>query len=396
MAKRETRAAIVVCLVAAVAGIYGADAFLAWRAARLPDEAAARLGLENDPRGMRQVVLDMARDGEPIVPALWPALLLEPGTGGAARSSLIVDGRETIPVGGVSGVTTVMCREVGPYVTYLADRHGFNNPNAVWDRPADLMLIGDSFAQGQCVPTGFQMASLLRDLFPGTVTLGMGHEGPLLELAALKEFGPLLKPRAVMWLYFQGNDLIQDLPRERASPLLMRYLEPGFSQDLPNRQAAIDDALRAHLEGPSEERDISRDELLANLVSIAKLRNLRRALGATRSQPMPDVVLFARILQEARRTVAGWGGTLYFVYLPSWSELMTSAPSDSALRDRVLTAARETGLDVIDLYGPMTSEGDPSAFFFYPGSHYGPEGQAAVADAIFEALESQPTGAVQE
>lgn len=392
MVNRETRAAIIACLVAAVAGVYGADAFLAWRTVRLPAEAAARLGLENDPRSVRQVVQDMGRGGETVVPALWPALLLEPGADGASRSALILDGRETIPVSGMSGVTTVMCREVGPYVTYLADRHGFNNPDSVWDRPVDLMLIGDSFAQGQCVPTGFQMASLLRGSIPGTVTLGMGHEGPLLELAALKEFGPVLKPRVIMWLYFQGNDLIQDLARERASPLLMRYLEPGFSQDLPGRQSAIDAALHARLAGPSQEMDISRTELKATLVSIAKLRNLRRALGATRSQPAPDVALFARILQEARRTVAGWGGTLYFVYLPSWSELMTPAPSDPALRESVLSVARETGLNIIDLYGPMTSEGDPSAFFFYPGAHYGPEGQSAVADAIFEALNSRSGG----
>jgi len=239
------------------------------------------------------------------------------------------------------------------------------------------------------------MATRLRGLFPGTITLGMGHMGPLLELAALKEFGPLLKPHAVMWLYFQGNDLIQDLQREQASPLLMRYLEPDFSQDLPKRQAEIDDALRARLEGPSQERDIARKELMVTIASIAKLRNLRRALGATRHPPMPDIALFTRILREARRTVAGWGGNLYFVYLPSWSELMTPASYDPELRDRVLAAARETGLDVIDLYGPMTSEGDPSAFFFYPGSHYGPEGQAAVADAIFEVLNARPVATPQ-
>ncbi|MGE0095780.1 MAG: hypothetical protein AB7M05_12940 [Alphaproteobacteria bacterium] len=394
--KRETRAAIAVCLVAAVIGLYGADAFLVWRAARLPAEAATRLGLENDPRSIRELIRDMARDGKTVVPALWPALLLEPGADGAARSALMAGGRETVPAGGVSGMTTVMCREVGPYVTYLADRHGFNNPDSVWDRPIDLMLIGDSFAQGQCVPTDAQMATRLRGPVPGTVTLGMGHEGPLLELVALKEFGPLLKPRAVMWLYFQGNDLIQDLQHEQASPLLMRYLEPGFSQELPKRQAEIDAALRAHLEGPSQERDIARKELMVTIISIAKLRNLRRALGATRHPPTPDIALFTRILLEARRTVADWGGTLYFVYLPSWSELMTPAPSDPVLRDRVLAAARETGLDVIDLYGPMTSEGDPSAFFFYPGSHYGPEGQAAVADAIFEVLNSRPTVATPQ
>jgi hypothetical protein len=390
--KRETRASIIACLVAALIGLYGADAFLAWRMARLPDEAAARLGLENDPRSIRRLIADMARDGKTVVPALWPALLLEPGADGASHSALMVAGRETIPCGGVSGVPTVMCREVGPYVTYLADRHGFNNPDSVWDKPVNVMLIGDSFAQGQCVPPDAQMAARLSAFIPGTVTLGMGHEGPLLELAALKEFGPMLKPRVVMWLYFQGNDLIQDLPRERASPLLMRYLEPGFSQNLFTRQAEIDAALRARLEGPSQERDITRIEAMDTLESIAKLRNLRRALGATRNRPSPDIPLFARILQEARRTVESGGGTLYFVYLPGWSELMQPAPSDPALRERVLAVAHETGLEIIDLYAPMMSEGDPSAFFFYPGSHYGPEGQGAVADAILEALEAQGLG----
>lgn len=394
--KRDTRAAVIVCLVAAVIGLYGTDAFLAWRASRLPDEAAARFGLVNDPRSVYQLIQDMAREGKTVFPALWPALLLEPGADGVSRSALTVDGRETIPAGGVSGVATIMCREVGPYVTYLADRHGFNNPDSVWDMSVDLMLVGDSFAQGQCVPPDAQMAARLRGPIPGTVTLGMGHEGPLLELAALKEFGPLLKPRAVVWLYFQGNDLTQDLPRERASPLLMRYLEPGFSQNLAARQTAIDGALRAHLKGPSQERDISRTEAVSTLVSIAKLRNLRRALGATRSQPIPDVALFSRVLQEARQTVAGWGGTLYFAYLPSWSELMAPVSSDSALRDRVLAVAREAGLNVIDLYGPMMSEGDPSTFFFYPGSHYGPEGQGAVADAILETLETRRTAAPRE
>jgi len=390
--RREARTSIIACFVAAAAGVYGADAFLAWRAARLPAEAAARLGLENDPRSVRQVIEDAARDGKTVVPALWPGLLLEPAADGTARSALTVDGRETMPVGGVSGAATVMCREVGPYVTYLADRHGFNNPDSAWDRPTDLLLIGDSFTQGQCVPPEAQMAARLRTAIPGTITLGMGHDGPLLELAALKEFGPLLKPRLVMWLYFQGNDLFQDLPRESASPLLMRYLESGFSQNLPARQAGIDAALRTRLSGPSQERDISHTQTMDTLVSVAKLRNLRRAFGATRSQPTPDFALFRRVLQEARKATHGWGGTLYFVYLPSWSELMAPTSFDAAMRDQVLAVAREAGLDIIDLYSPMTSEGDPSAFFYYPGSHYAPEGQGAVADAILETLDIQSSG----
>lgn len=391
--KREARIAIALSLTAAVAGAYGAEAFLAWRIAGLPEAASARLGLTYDGRGMRRVVDDLGRDGIRAVPALWPGRLLQAQPDGTARSSLSVNGREILPLGGVADVMTVMCREVGSYVTYRADRHGFNNPDAAWDGPVDLMLIGDSFAQGQCVAPDAQMAALLRDRLPGTLSLGMGHNGPFLELAALKEYGPALKPRIVLWLYYQGNDLTEDLFRERASPLLMRYLDAGFSQGLAARQAEIDGQLSTYLQGPSIERDQSRNRLLDGLVSTAKLRNLRRAMGASYQGPPPDVALFQRILDEARATVAGWGGTLYFVYLPGWPELARPSAADQTLRTQVIEAARAAGLDIIDLHAAMTASSDPPGFFFYPGSHYNPAGQAAVAEAILGALGPQAASA---
>ena len=40
-----------------------------------------------------------------------------------------------------------------------------------------------------------------------------------------QEYVPALKPPIVLWSYFEGNDL-EDLGKEKHSPLLMSYLTP--------------------------------------------------------------------------------------------------------------------------------------------------------------------------
>jgi hypothetical protein len=79
-------------------------------------------------------------------------------------------------------------------------------------------------------------------------------------LATLKEYAESLRPKVVLWFYFEGNDL-KDLSNERRSPLLSRYLEPNeFSQRLSSRQDEIDRALGGYLDTVA-----NKSELLAKL-----------------------------------------------------------------------------------------------------------------------------------
>ena len=66
--------------------------------------------------------------------------------------------------------------------------------------------------------------------------MGIGGNGPLFEHAILVEYGKALKPAKVFWIYFEGNDLNGDLQGEQINPLLMQYMEDGFTQNLINRQ----------------------------------------------------------------------------------------------------------------------------------------------------------------
>ena len=51
------------------------------------------------------------------------------------------------------------------------------------------------------------------------INLGVGGFGPLLELAALTEYLTPLKPPVVLWVFFEGNDLTDDLPSENRAEL---------------------------------------------------------------------------------------------------------------------------------------------------------------------------------
>ncbi len=77
-------------------------------------------------------------------------------------------------------------------------------------------LIGDSFTQGSCVLPGEDFASQIRILTKqSAISLGMSGNGPLIELASLKEYGLQKKPQIVLWFYFERNDL-EDLRNEKS------------------------------------------------------------------------------------------------------------------------------------------------------------------------------------
>jgi hypothetical protein len=236
------------------------------------------------------------------------------------------------------------------------------------------------------VPAEAQAAHLLRATYPGTLALAMGHNGPLLELATLAEFGALRSPRAMIWMYYQGNDLIEDLGREAGSALLKNYLTPGFTQNLASRQSEIDALLRGYLDGAAAELRIDSLASAHKWGSIVRLRYLRRALGFGRSAPPPDWPTFKKILEETANRVGAWGGRPYFAYLPGWNELIRPSAAMASSRERVLATARAKGFTVIDLHARMASAPEPGAFFYYPASHYGPAGQRLLAEAILEAL----------
>ncbi len=330
-----------------------------------------------DRRTKLEVVRDLRAAGKDAWPTVHPQMFL-------ASGGLPVGGATLLPLGGISHARAVYCLESDAYALFDSDEHGFNNPLGLHKKDeVDVALIGDSFVQGACVQQGEDVASRLRASALRALSLGNGGDGPLSELATLIEYAAPLRPRVVLWFYYEGNDLL-DLEAERRVPALMRYVDSDFSAALPTRQEAIDAALKSFVE---KKRDVIREEephASSSFLRTLKLSTLRERLNVI-SFPEPSP-LFTRTLTRSKETVAGWGGKLYFVYLPEWSRYAKRTPKTNwkyRSYGRVLEIAKQLDVPVIDFQESVAAMEDPLSQFpqRQPG-HYNPAGYARLAEAI--------------
>lgn len=354
-------------------------------------ESARKAGVHFDRRTRIEVIQDLEATGVDAVPDIPPSIVLKPSEGNIYKSAFSLDGHEFLPLGTISDRVTVHCNESGEYTIYRSDEHGFRNPKGRWAlKRIDVALLGDSFALGACVPTEKSFAALIGKAFPATLNLAADNNGPLLQLATLREYLEDVRPRIVVWVYYEGNDL-HNLYDEWKSPLLRSYLKRGFKQGLAARQHEVDRELLAFVrEARESSRWIQRLEQARDVVKLMNLRALAASAlqlqrkNATDSQQEIDHL--RAILSEAVTSVRSWGGSLYFVYLPTWKRYAHPelAPKE---RDTVLATVNELGIHVIDIHRAFAKEPDPLAFFpFGQKGHYNEKGNRLVANEIIDGI----------
>ncbi len=401
------RDTIVATLISAGAGLLAVelafvvgrdDAPKRWAVYQAGRAAADARGERFDGRADLDVVAELRQAGVDA----WPMFsisnfLYAEGPAAADRASgplTLSGGRPILPFASIPDVTTVYCNEGGRFLIFRSDEMGFNNPAGTWSRnDADIVVVGDSFAQGACVPQGQGMTDRLRATQPSLVNLGMGGTGPLYQLAALSEFGEHFRPRKVIWLFFEGNDLHTNLAREIEFDALRRRMDIESTDDgqiaaMPEITAFLRatadrlmDAARAQPETRTESR-------FPPFGEIVRLRQIMARAGfsvcPTRAQMLfPD---FERVMRAARAKVESWGGELLVVYLPAWDRSCDALNVvDGAWHwphAAVMTALARAGVATLDLHAAFAAHPDPARLFYYPGSHYSPEGHAFVAAAI--------------
>ena len=363
-------------------------------------------GVSVDMRPRIEVLAEMRAKGPDIVPAVQIGGVIAARN---AHSTGAIDVDRLLPLGGQSRIDTLLCNESGEYVAYHSDEHGFRNPPGIWNgRRLDIAVVGQSFAQGYCVPDGKSFVDLLRAEYPRTLNLGVSGDGPLLQLATIREYLPRNAPRRVLWVFQEGLDLFE-LRDEMRLPLAMRYLQPGFTQHLLTRQREIDNALRQFATATEASEHSARGVVQTTSVAdqwlgILKLWHLRSRLNDAFAVENARAVAwlkqsnyqpFTDILRQARDITNASGGRLYFVYLPSWSRYRHHAHAVDLERNTVLRVVEDLGIPYIDVHLAFQAYSDPLSLFpFRRFGHYNEDGNKVVAAEILKVLgrESTHTG----
>ena len=374
-------------------------------------QAARQAGRPVDTRSGMQVVRDHRLQGVDAVPNMGV---------GSGVTIAGPHGQALLTLAGVSLATTVFCNESGQYVIYAADEHGFNNPRGLYERvPLQVALLGDSFTHGACVPREGSLAGLVREAFPDTLNLGIGGAGPLSALARFVEYAAPLRPRFIVWNWFEGNDLA-DLREEVALPPLHRYLTTHAPFGLKTRQADIDRALRDAIDVAMEQRLRPRTtaERTQGALLLRSIRwRLRSATTALSLQPRTaphdgsfsreELEVVERILTTVRNTAQSWEGEIVAVYLPDASRYCSVASDRSwrtycaadwvrgsvnritGYRDDMLAMFARLGFPVVDGHSAFADSGRPTDMFYFPGSHYSPAGYSVIANALVRKLKTR-------
>jgi len=302
----------------------------------------------------------------------------------------------TFPLSGVSNVNTLDCNENGYFSYFKSDRYGFNNENDQWDKEIiDYLIIGDSFSTASCVfyenGLGGNLSKLTKN---GVISLGYPGKGPLTELASLKEYFPKKKVNKVLWVYYEGNDLL-DLNSELNNQILLNYLsDENFSQNLINQQTELDLLYREKISQVfDKESIINKKKKFKKISQFLKLFNLRYMLALSlkgKTDLNPDLKSFKKIMKRAKEITKSNNSELYFVYLPRKDSYVGKKRFHSYFYEEVLDLIEDLNIPIIDLYEDFFNnlEDPKSVIPLRERGHFNELGYRLVSNLIYKKIYS--------
>ena len=166
-----------------------------------------------DKRRLLQVVYDERNQGKEIYPYVVPREFLQ--------KKLTTN----LPLTPMPNTEYVSCNEFGSWKKIKTDKLGFNNK--IFLNTFDILLMGDSFAQGSCVDQKHEPTNLFKkNINQIAYSIGVSGNGPLLSLALAHEVKKILDFKYIIWFIYDND--FYDIKLELKSPYLMKYLEKDF------------------------------------------------------------------------------------------------------------------------------------------------------------------------
>lgn len=306
------------------------------------------------------------------------------------------------PLSGIQNVDTLMCNETGNWITYKSDKYGFNNPNNNYDiflnnndlYEIDFLLIGDSFVHGVCSEYEKTIAGNFNKLNKKTISLGYGGNGPLSELATIKEYKNLFKSKYILWFYYEGD--VDQIYQESLNTILTNYLDPNFSQKLIlNRDLINTNLIKLHnkiiflrtfkLENIRSLFFLSKNTLLN---FFFKRKNTKKESYNISPQEINNFVKFEKIIKLAKYHSIESGSKLIFIYLPMFQDKNYNKQKYNIQKKQLLKIIKKLEVKLIDIDKLIfKNNSDPKTLFnlgIY--GHYNDDTYSLVAKEIIKYL----------
>ena len=307
---------------------------------KLRKDKAEELELYYDSRSKFELLQELRNNGQEIFPNIYPYDIINNKD---KKGVLKTKQKESIlPLGTISNVNTIFPNEAGYFPIVFTDKYGFNNPSSLYSQKSlDIILIGDSFAEGCSVASDETISAVLREEGYNTVSFGKFGNDPMMEFATLREYGHSQTPKIVLWCYYT-NDLpaLEEYKSWESSTILGNYLkDDDFTQNLMVRQKEIDSLLLAYenvnwnnKKQKNKRIKISERKYFQRVLKLYNLRTKLRLTTESRYQKKPQnikqvsisketVAVFSDILGKANELVSKWNGKMFFIYFPSYNDI---------------------------------------------------------------------------
>ena len=278
------------------------------------------------------------------------------------------------------------------------DENGFRNPPG--RTRADVVLIGDSFVEAGLVPREETIAAVLeRELGLVVQNLGCSGYGPQQEKIVLERYGLPLKPKFVVWFFFEGNDLL-DVPRYEEArrtggqdPGRTRFLARSLTANLARRLALF-------LTRPPGESSIEAQERMGTFRRGGEPVRLffAFAAGPLTVEDRASLVQAQDSIHTSAGVARAAGARFLLAFVPTkfrvHEGLVDFDPAtlcakwrSNELPELLARFAEEQRIEWLDLTVPLRAAAGKGELVYFPDDgHWNARGQAVAAAAIEERL----------
>lgn len=288
------------------------------------------------------------------------------------------------------------------------DSRGFRNEREMGK--ADIAVIGDSYIEAVETPSEQLVSTLLARSSGWTVAnLGLSGYGPQQELAVLRRYAVPMRPKVVLWAFYEGNDLRDALDYEdlktkltaglrrrpsRIERLWATNLLDAFYRMVGRRPRAA--AAEARYGTFTDEKGTAVRVYFVDRCDILQARDeeglailetsLREAYGTARREGFRLVVVFVPTKYRVLRD---------FMEFPPQSECRDWAGNDLPARLGRMVEELSSKEDFLDLTPALAAPAASGKLPYLPDdTHWTPAGHDAAAQAIFERLSAETASAV--